>query len=84
MVIGYYEDDTTKWVTVFDDNNPQAWDEQEMLLYKDDIYIRMDVNYLDYEDIHRYGSVEVQIEWAEAINMIYTLMKVYGDKYFTV
>ena len=84
MVIGYYEDDTTKWVTVFDDSNPQAWDEQEMLLYKDDIYIRMDVNYLDYEDIHRYGSVEVKIEWAEAINMIHTLMKVYGDKYFTV
>ena len=84
MVIGYYVGDTNKWVTVFDDNNPQAWDEQEMLLYKDDIYIRMDVNYLDYEDIHRYGSVEVQIEWAEAINMIYTLMKVYGDKYFTV
>lgn len=84
MVIGYYVGDTNKWVTVFDDSNPQAWDEQEMLLYKDDIYIRMDVNYWDDEGIHRYGSVEVRIEWAEAINMIYTLMKVYGDKYFTV
>ena len=84
MVIGYYEDDTTKWVTVFDDSNPQEWDEQEMLLYKDNIYIRMDVSYWDDEGIHRYGSVEVRIEWAEAINMIYTLMKVYGDKYFTV
>lgn len=84
MVIGYYEDDTTKWVTVFDDSNPQEWDEQEMLLYKDNIYIRMDVSYWDYEGILRRGSVEVRIEWAEAINMIYTLMKVYGDKYFTI
>lgn len=84
MVIGYYEDDTTKWVTVFDDSNPQEWDEQEMLLYKDNIYIRMNVNYWDNEGIMRYGSVEVRIEWVEAINMIYALMKVYGDKYFTV
>ena len=84
MVIGYYEDDTTKWVTVFDDSNPQEWDEQEMLLYKDNIYIRMDVCYWDYEGILRRGSVEVRIEWAEAIHMIYTLMKVYGDKYFTI
>ncbi|MBR5574338.1 MAG: hypothetical protein IKW35_07590 [Paludibacteraceae bacterium] len=83
MVIGYYVDDTTEWVEVFNDRNPQEWDEKEMLLYKDDIYIRTGVQYMD-EGVHRYGSVEVRIEWVEAINMIYALTKVYGEKYFAM
>ena len=83
MVIGYYENDTTKWVEVFTDRNPQVWDEQEMILYKDDIYIRMGVQYIDNGKIVA-GHKEVRIEWVEAINMIYTLMKVYGDKCFAL
>lgn len=84
MVIGYYEGDTTKWVEVFNDQHPQIWDEQEMLLYKDDIYIRMGVQYIDNNRELMSGCKEVRIEWVEAINMIYALAKVYGDKYFAL
>lgn len=83
MVIGYYEGDTTKWVEVFNDRNPQAWDEQEMVLYKDFIYMRTGVQWME-DGKHQYGGIEVQIEWIEAMNLIYTMEKVYGDKYFAV
>lgn len=83
MVIGYYVDDTTEWVEVFNDRNPQAWDEKDMLFYKDSIYLRTGVQWME-NGKHQCGGVEVQIEWVEAINMIYALAKVYGDKYFAM
>ena len=83
MIIGYYSADSTIWHEVFNDRDPQAYDAKDMILYKDDIYIRTGVQYMD-NGVHRDGYVEVRIDWIEAITIICAMHKVYGDKYFAM